>query len=537
VNRTRFIIPWIALIMTFGWLFLPDRGNSPAVLWPSVVAVGLAFVTRDIYVSLFVGAFAGAVLLRNGNFAVAFFDLFTRHLIPALTDPWNVSVMVFTLLMGGLVEVLHRGGGMGAMAERLLRGTHAPRRAGLGIYAMGWLVFFDGLANSMLVGKSMRPVADRAGLSREKLSLIVDSTSSPIAGLALISTWVAYEMSVIRQGFDNLGNPELAATIAPYQLLVQSLPYRFYNWFCLLLVFLAIWLGRDIGPMIEAERKARRAPRTDPAVPVSGRSTGRIWLALTPLSILIVGVFGGLFVQGGGLGQPLTMVTIIDAFGKADAALVFTCATAVACVVAMVGAALFPPAPSAVSVVTTFFEGMKHLFLPLLILVFAWVLNSVIREMGTASYLVSLLQETLAPGWLPALVFVLAAVVSFSTGTSWGTMAIVMPLVVPVAVRLAGMTVATGMDTVVVATIGAVLAGAVFGDHCSPISDTTIVSAFSCDCDAVDHVRTQLPYALSAAGISIVLGYGPAGWLVTPLLLLPLGATACWAILRFAGRN
>jgi Na+/H+ antiporter NhaC len=187
-------------------------------------------------------------------------------------------------------------------------------------------------------------------------------------------------------------------------------------------------------------------------------------------------------------------------------------------------------------VVTTFFDGMKQMFLPLLILVFAWVLNGVIREMGTASYLVSLLQETLAPGWLPALVFALAALVSFSTGTSWGTMAIVMPLVVPVAVRLTGMTVATGTDTVVVATIGAVLAGAVFGDHCSPISDTTIVSAFSCDCDAVEHVRTQLPYALSAAGIAIVLGYGPAGWQITPLLLLPLGAAACWALLRFAGR-
>jgi Na+/H+ antiporter NhaC len=537
MKQTRTIVPWLALLGTFGWLLVVDVRASPAALWPSFVAVGLALLTRDIYLSLFLGAWAGAILLRDGHFAAAFLDLFTRHLIPALTDPWNSNVLVFTLLMGGLVHLLDRSGGMAALAERMLGEGRSARRAGLGTYAMGWLVFFDGLANSMLVGKTMRPVADRAGLSREKLSFIVDSTASPIAGLALISTWVAYEMSVIRQGFDNVGSAELVAVVAPYQLLVQSLPYRFYNYYCLLLVFFAIWLARDLGPMVHAERQAQVARDRSPSEPGRQRSSGRIWLAVVPLLILVVGVFGGLWVQGGGLNQPIRVDGVIEAFGQADAAMVFVCATAVASVAAMAGCRWYGLEAGATGVVQTFMEGMKQMFLPLLILVFAWVLNSVIRDLGTAPYLVSLLGEALAPGWLPALVFGLAALISFSTGTSWGTMAIVMPLVIPLAVGVSGMTAETGATLTVVASIGAVLAGAVFGDHCSPISDTTIVSAFSCDCDAIGHVRTQLPYALGAATIAVLIGYAPAGWRVSPILLLPVGAVACWALLRVFGRR
>jgi len=535
MKRTRIITAWAAFLATFALLLVPEVRSGPVVLWPSVLAVGLAFVTRDIYLSLFLGALAGAVLLQHGNIAAAFLDLFVKYLIPALKDPWNISVLVFTLMMGGFVEVLNRTGGMAALAERLLGRAHTPRRAGMSVFALGWLVFFDGLANSMLVGKTMRPVADRAGLSREKLAYIVDSTSSPIAGLALISTWVAYEMSVIRQGFENIGDPALAAGVAPYQLLVQSLPFRFYNWFCLLLVFLAIWLGRDIGPMVAAERKARAARQPDRASPEATNNPGRLWLAVVPLLVLIVGVFGGLFVQGGGLEHPLSVATAIDAFGKADAALVFVCATAFASVVAMTCSALSPRDARAPGVVAVFLDGMKQMFLPVLILVFAWVLNGVIREMGTAAYLVSLLNNHISAAWLPAMVFAVAALISFSTGTSWGTMAIVMPLVIPVAASLTGMTTAVGVGPVVIVTIGAVLAGAVFGDHCSPISDTTIVSAVSSDCDAMEHVRTQMPYALGAAGIALLLGYAPAGWGVSSWLLLPVGALACWALIRFRG--
>lgn len=537
MNRKRTITTWVVFLATFAWLLVPEVRHSPAALWPSVVAVGLAFVTRDIYLSLFLGAFAGAILLRHGNVAGAFLDLFDKYLIPALKDPWNVSVLVFTLMLGGFVELLNRNGGMTALAEWFLGRAHSRRKAALGVYLMGWVIFIDGLASSLLVGKSMRPITDRAGVSREKLSFIVDSTSAPVAGLALISTWVAYEMSVIRQGFENIGDAQLAAQMAPYQLLIQSLPYRFYNYFVLLIVFLTIWLGRDFGPMLGAERSART--QTDKPAGTDGvpRAGSRAFLAIVPLLVLVLGVFGGLFVQGGGLGRPLTMASLIEAFGKADAALVFVWVTALASILAMALSKLSPAADSEPGVVAVFFDGMKQMFLPALILVFAWVLNAVIKEAGAAPYLVSLLGPDTGAAWLPALVFGLASLISFSTGTSWGTMAIVMPLTIPVAAKLTGLHAGGTPDAVLIATIGAVLAGAVFGDHCSPISDTTIVSAFSSDCDAMDHVRTQLPYALAAAGLAVLLGYAPAGWNVSPWVLLFLGAVGCCVAVRYWGKR
>ena len=494
------------------------------------------------YLSLFLGAFSGALLLHGGNPWTAFHDLLIGRLIPSLTDRWNISVLVFTLLMGGFAEVLTRNGGMTALSARVMGRSHSPRRAGLGAYFMGWLVFFDGLASSIMVGKTMRPIADRAGLSREKLAFIVDSTSAPVAGLALLSTWVAYEMSVIRQGFANTtGDVGLADAVAPFSWLVLSLPFRFYNWFMLLLVFLLIWLMRDWGPMLAAEKARRANPRSEPVVTTEATTGSRVALALVPLAVLVLGVFGGLYVGGGGLELTLTFPHLVQAMGKADAAAVFVLATAVASVAALGLTAMcgkgadFPGGNQ--SGIQAFLQGMQQMFLPTLILVFAWMLNSVIKELGTANYLVTLLGDRLPSAWLPALVFLLASIISFSTGTSWGTMAIVMPLAIPLAVKLTAFQVGMAASPVLVATVGAVLAGAVFGDHCSPISDTTIVSAFSSDCDVMAHVRTQLPYALTAAFLATVLGYLPAGFGVSPFLLLAIGALACWLLVRYRGQR
>ncbi len=542
MNQKRTLITLAAFLATFAWLLVPDLKASPAVLWPSALAVGLAFLTRDIYLSLFLGAFSGALLLHGGNPWTAFQDLLIGRLIPSLTDRWNISVLIFTLMMGGFVEVLNRNGGMTALTARVMGQSRSPRRAGLGAYFMGWLVFFDGLASSMLTGKTLRPIADRAGLSREKLAFIVDSTSSPIAGLALLSTWVAYEMSVIKQGLVNTGDAALADSVAPFSWLVLSLPFRFYNWFMLLLVFLLVWLMRDWGPMLAAERAARANLRVG-ETPVANLPAGsRAALALIPLAVLVLGVFGGLYVGGGGLELSFTFSHLVEAMGKADAAAVFVLATAVATVVALGLTAFFrtsaaPHGTPEESGTHAFLQGMQQMFLPALILVFAWMLNGVIKELGTANYLVALLGERLPAAWLPALVFLLAAVVSFSTGTSWGTMAIVMPLAIPLAVKLTAFHAGLPVSPVLAATVGAVLAGAVFGDHCSPISDTTIVSSFSSDCDVMAHVRTQTPYALTAALLAILLGYLPAGYGISPWWLLAFGGLACWLLVRYRGQR
>ncbi len=495
-------------------------------MWPSVLAIGLAFVTRDIYLSLFAGAFAGAILLADGNPFAAFLALFEKHLLPALSDQWNISVLVFTLLMGGLVGLLNAGGGMQALAARFLGRTASKRRAGLGVYGLGLVIFIDGLANAMLVGKSMRPVTDRAGMSREKLAFIVDSTSSPIAGLSLISTWVAYELSVIQQGLVNAGRPDDTA----FTLLIASIPYRFYNLLLLLIVFLVIWLGRDLGPMHRAEALARKRESTQ-ATSIASSPPAPVWPTLLCLATLILGVFGGLYWQGGGTLATFSLGAMIDAFGKANAALVFVWTTAATALLAMICQRFTQPSGGKEPVVQPFFAGMSQMFMPTLILVFAWVLNSVIKELGAATYLAGLLGEAMHPGWLPALTFILGAIISFSTGTSWGTMAILMPLVIPVAVGVAD---AGGAD-VLVPTVGAVLAGAVFGDHCSPISDTTIVSAVSSDCEPMAHVRTQLPYALIAAGMAVLLGCLPTGFGASVWLMLPVAALVCWVVIRYAG--
>jgi Na+/H+ antiporter NhaC len=549
MNRNRSVAVWGLLLLTALLLLTGEPRGAPAAIWPSVLAVALAFITRDIYSSLFLGAFAGTVLLANGNIVTAFVNLFTRHMIPPLTDRWNVSALVFSLMMGGFVELLNRIGGMRALARIALGRGDSRRRAGLGVFAMGWVVFFDGLASSMLVGKTMRPVTDRAGMSREKLAFIVDSTSSPIAAFALISTWIAFELTMIQNGLALYGdsafnNAQSFAGLSSYQILIQTLPYRFYNYFVLLIVFLTIWLGRDLGPMREAERKASprgdvEADRAEEEAAADGNGWRSIVLTLTPLALLVVSVFGGLYLNGlanlESTAGFTSMERIIQAFGAAEADLVFVTATAFASVVALL-ILRFLARPGAVeSPTAVFFEGMRQMFLPVLILVFAFSLSSVIRELETANWLVRVLDGNFPVAALPAVVFLLAAVMSFSVGSSWGTMGLLTPLCIPIAGALTGLESGAAPGPVVIATIGAVLAGAVFGDHCSPISDTTIVSAFASGCDAVDHVRTQIPYALVGAGIAVTLGYLPAGMGVSPFPLLVLGAIACWAIIRFAG--
>ncbi|NBQ25234.1 MAG: hypothetical protein EBU26_13435, partial [Verrucomicrobia bacterium] len=285
--------------LTFLWVLFPESLKGPSSLWPSLLALLLAYLTRDIYVALFAGAFSGCLLLAGGNPIRAFIGFFDDHLVAVLADPWNVSVILFSFMMGGLVEVLNRNGSMLALSQYFLGQSMDRRRAGLGTFAMGWVVFFDGLANCMLVGKTMRSVTDRAGISREKLAFIVDSTASPIASFALISTWIATEMGLILAGFQNAGVAQPTGDLAPYKLLIESLPFRFYNYFMLAIVFLTIWKGRELGPMWHYESKARSSGLNQRASLRKPKARSA-WVGLSCLIVLVVGVFAGLWADGGG---------------------------------------------------------------------------------------------------------------------------------------------------------------------------------------------------------------------------------------------
>lgn len=527
--QPRTLVAAALFLATFAIPLAGDPRGSALALWPSALAIALAFVLRDIYPSLLLGAFAGAILVRDGDAFGAFLDLFERYLLPALTNPWNVNVLVFTLMMGGLVELLESSGGMAAAAARMAGRRPDGRRVGLAVYGVGWLFFLDGLASSVLLGKALRPLADRARMSREKLAFLVDSTASPIAGLSLVSTWVAYELSLLRDGFGALGLD--ADDASPFLVLAQSLPYRFYNLYLLAVVFFVIWLRRDLEPMRRAEQSAAR--RALPMAPEDDGARRRAWPTLMVLGALLAAVVAGLWLDGGGRSRPFDADGVIAAIGAADAAQVFVWATAGAAALALLVGRLGGngrPAPAA-----AFFRGTAGLFLPALILVLAWMLGAVTTELDAAAGLAAVLAGGLPPVLLPAVVFALASAISFATGTSWGTMAVVMPLAIPAAAALTGYT-GGAAPPLLVATVGAVLAGAVFGDHCSPISDTTLVSAVASDCEPMAHVRTQLPYALGTAAVALALGYLPAGFAVSPWLLLPLGVAACWCWIRFVAQ-
>lgn len=503
--------PWswwgVAGLVLLTWPLLWS-GSEWVRIWPSVVALVAVFWTRKILAGLFLGALTGSILLANGNPVVGAINLPTEFVIPALSDRWNISVLVFTLMMGGFVGLLEAGGGMRSVAGWLLRlSRHPKRQVEMGAVGMGGVCFFDGLANALLVGRVMKPLADRAGVAGVRMAYLVDSTSSPIACLALVSTWIAYQLSMIQKGFEQAG-----VAVNPYVFFWESIPFNFYCWLTLILVVLTVWKGWDIGPMREFTAKSAPVEKGEDFA----EERGGAWRALLPVLILGGSLIGGLYWNGRLEGEAFSLENLAAAFGRAQADRVMVVACSLGCVAAALSA-VGRVREQALGVV--FVEGMMRLFVPSLILIGAWALSGTLKGLETPQFLSQLLGDWLAVGFLPVLVFGVAALVAFSTGTSWGTMGIMMPLAIPVALVMGE------QDLVLVsAVVGAVFSGAVFGDHASPLSDTTIVSAVACGVDPMDHVRTQLPYALIAAGVAALVGFLPTGWGLSPWVGLAVGA-------------
>lgn len=484
-------------------------------LWPSLVALAVVFLTLRVMVGLLAGASAGVLLLNNGNPLSAFVSFFETHLIPSVQSDWRISVILFTFLLGGFAALLEYGGGFRAILHRFVRGPGNPaRRVQAGVFGLGLICFFDGLANSMLVGRSMRPLADRTGVSREKLSYIVDSTSSTVACVAVVSTWIAYQLTMIEEGF-KAANQE----VSPYALFLSSLPYNFYCWFTLGLVAVVIVRNWNPGPMRAAE--ARLLPQREITHQEEEEASVSPFRAIMPLFVLLVAIFGGLYLSGTESLLPFSFRRVAEAIGQADAAIVLVVASAMACLVAY-GCNRSSPA-SEKPPGEVFLGGVSSLFMPILILISAWVLSSTLGELGAADTLTALMGDRVQPSAFPMTVFLVAMAVSFTTGTSWGTMGVVTPLVLPVALALtAGMTPDLA-HPIVAGTVAAIFGGAVFGDHCSPLSDTTIVSSISCGLEPMDHVKTQLPYALLSAALALFLGYGGLAIGLPVWLILALG--------------
>ncbi len=488
-------------------------------LWVSIIppllAIGLAFLLRQVIVSLSLAVIVGLWLafgLTGQGFIKAFLAFWDQYLIRALNDPGHLSVIVFSLLIGGMVSLLTRTGLMHALMELLGSVVRTARGAQIATWFAGVIIFFDDYANTLVIGNTMRPITDRFRVSREKLAYIVDSTAAPVAAIAFVTTWIGAELGYIQEALNALGIQE-----SPYSIFMTSIKYAFYPFFALFLILVLAWLERDYGPMLHAERRARRgrvAPDSAMEETLEEESnhdhpplTGL--LALLPVLLLIGVTIWGLWYTGyQGPPQPGTpwWIWIAETIGNGDAyrALLWGSGIALTFTILMVWVLRFRTLERAFA---DMIKGFEALLPAIIILVLAWTLATVLHQLHTAHFFASWLQGQVTAQWMPLLIFLTAALTAFATGTSWGTMAILYPLVLPLVWK---MSLQAGFPHDIVleifaAAAAAVLGGAVFGDHCSPISDTTILSALASRCPLIDHVRTQLPYALTAATIATLM--------------------------------
>lgn len=551
------VIAAFAIPLATGLVGAAPEGGSAAeyaeilgiwTLIPPILALLLAFLTRNVILSLFLGVLSGAWMLALlggdilGAIGGAFFGS-TEYFISTLADRWNAGIIMQVLVIGALIALITRMGGMRAVAEAVAKRAKGPRTAQLATWIMGFVIFFDDYANALIVGPIMRPVCDKFRISRERLAYIVDSTAAPIAGIFVISTWIGTELVNINEGLAIAGITGVSA----YSIFIDTIPYRLYNILALFFVFASAMLLREYGPMLTAELRARRTGETirpgseveqdDDAVPVEEQeickedhavvatskkaAPANIWNAIIPVGVLIVSSLILFFTNGAdaimagnGLisAEEFVQLGFIDsvreAYSSSDASIVLFQAALLACIVSIVmgfAQRIF----SLKTGIETWAHGMKSMLYVCVILILAWSIGSIIGDLGTAHYLVGALSDSL-PIWIvPALIFVIASVISFATGTAYGTMAILLPLVIPLSAAIAGFSTGTpdaSIYSYIVVCSSGVLTGAIFGDHCSPISDTTILSSMGSGCSLIDHVDTQLWYALTIAAV-VIIGY------------------------------
>ena len=521
-------------------------------LIPPVVAIVLAFITKNVVISLFIGIFSGSFILNLGTgnllsvFIKAFLDIVNRALT-SLADPWNAGIILQVLAIGGVINLVAKMGGAKAIAEALANKAKNARSAQLITWFAGLLVFFDDYANSLIIGPMMRPVADKMKISRERLAFIIDGTAAPIAGLAIVSTWIGLEVGLIGDAFNGIG-----LDVDAFGVFLNTIPFRFYNILILALIVITTILLKDFGPMREAEIRARRGiqnieeattSENNDLEPKEGVKLS-IWNAIIPIGTLIISALAAFYFSGYSAimagdnseliqifnNSPFSFVAIREAFSASDASVALFQSALFASIVAIIMAVaqnIFTVSEA----IDAWVDGMKTLVITGVILVCAWSLSSVIKELGTAKYIITLLSGSFPGFLLPSLIFILGSIISFATGTAYGTMGILMPLAVPLAHSIN-----PEMSFIVVST-SAVLTGAIFGDHCSPISDTTILSSMGAGCNHIEHVRTQMPYAIFTAIIAVVFGYIPAGLGMPVYLVLPIALGAIFIGVQILGKT
>lgn len=509
---------------------LIDFASSPLSLLPPLVALSLAVLTRRVLVSLGVGIVLGAVLLADYSFGSAFSYVATKVSSVFVADgginTWNMSIVGFLLLLGMMTALLTLSGGTRAFAEWAQVRVKSKRGSKLLAAFLGVFIFVDDYFNSLAVGSISRPVTDRFYVSRAKLAYILDSTAAPMCVVMPASSWGAYIMTIIGGILVSHGITEYSA-LGAYMRLV---PMNFYAIFALLMVFAVVWFQLDIGQMRQHEINASQGRGFDDAnendsqdahelneeLDIKESEHGKVLDLVLPIVLLIIATVSAMLFTGGqSLAADGKAFDLLGAFENTNvgASLIYGGLVGLAMALFTVFKQKLPMN----DISNTLWIGAKSMFGAILILIFAWTIGSVIGDMKTGAYMSSLVQGNIAPHWLPVILFLLSGVMAFSTGTSWGTFGIMLPI--------AGDMAAATDIALILPMLSAVLAGSVFGDHCSPISDTTILSSTGARCNHIDHVATQLPYALATALVSSV-GFVVLGMTASVLISLACASVA-----------
>ncbi len=544
-----------------GTLRLMDLENQATIaqesirvipLWlsilPPLIAILLALLLKEVFSALLIGLFSGTLILAWGKshqgasiFFQALSDIPDEFILPSLNNPDHLSILVFSLLIGAMVKLISSNGGMEGIVQRITPLARSSVSGQFATWLMGLSIFFDDYANTLLVGNTMRPLSDKLRISREKLAYLVDSTAAPIASIAFITTWIGAELSYIQQGIDEIG-----LELSPYSIFLDSLAYSFYPILTLLFILIIVFSKREYGPMFNIEQKARNhnQSRRIEAIEHSNnpKLVAKSYNALIPVLVVVGVTLIGLYLTGSSQHQWDTTIGIgrnisaILAGANTYQALLWSSGSGVlVALILSISQRIFTLSES----MEILIEGLKSMMHAVVILVLAWSLARLTRELETASFITSvLINWEVSAFWIPALSFIVAALVAFATGSSWGTMAILYPLMIPAIWNLGYQ---AGIDPelsygLFLNVVSVILAGSVLGDHCSPISDTTIMSSLASSCNHLEHVRTQLPYALTVGGVSVLAGTIPASFGISTWFLFPVALLMLIGIVFLLGK-
>ena len=479
-------------------------------LLPPIIAIGLALLTKEVYSSLFVGILSGALIYSNWNIWDMILVTFNT-MIGKICDSWNVGILIFLVLLGMMVSMINKAGGSAAYGRWAAEHIKSKAGAMISTSVLGMLIFIDDYFNCLTVGSVMRPVTDKFKVSREKLAYIIDATAAPVCIIAPISSWAAAVSSVAPEG-------------EGLSLFISSIPYNLYALLTLFTVIVMALMGLDYGKMRIAEQNAAMGigyPENE-NTQAAENAKGTVMDLVLPIVVLIASCVTTMIYTGGFFdAESECYMNFVDAFAGCDASMGLVLGAFIALAITFV---LYLPR----KVITfkqfadSFVDGFKAMVSAILILIFAWTLSGVTNMLGAKVFVAELVRGAAGglANLLPAIVFLIGVGLAFSTGTSWGTFGVLLPIVCAV----------FPSGELMVISVSACLAGAVCGDHCSPISDTTIMASAGADCNHIAHVSTQLPYALTVAGVSFV-GYILAGFIQNVWIVLPVSLAMMFAVL------